>query len=104
MHIWLTIIGMGLITYSIRVSPILLLERIELSDGVRQALRFVPVAVLTAIIFPEMFQPGGQLDLTFGNERMLAGIVAIVAAYLTRNVLWTVGVGMAALWLLQMLQ
>lgn len=103
MHIWLTIIGMGIITYAIRLSPIVLLERVELSDGIREALRFVPVAVLTAIIFPEMFQPGGQLDLSLGNERMLAGLVAILAAYRTRSVLWTVGVGMVALWLLQSL-
>lgn len=103
MLIWLTIIGMGIITYTIRLSPILLLERIELSDGVKQALRFVPVAVLTAIIFPEMFQPGGQLDLSLGNERMLAGFAAIVAAYLTRNVLWTVAIGMIVLWILQSL-
>lgn len=103
MHIWLTIIGMGIITYAIRLSPIVLLERVELSDGIREALRFVPVAVLTAIIFPEMFQPGGQLDLSLGNERMLAGLVAVLAAYRTRSVLWTVGVGMVALWLLQSL-
>lgn len=102
MNLWLTIIGMGIITYLIRLSPILLLERFDLSDNIKQALRFVPVAVLSAIIFPEMFQPGGQLDISLGNDRLIAGLIAIAAAYFTQNVIWTVGIGMAALWGLQL--
>jgi branched-subunit amino acid transport protein len=103
MLIWLTIIGMGIITYTIRISPILLLERFELRTDLKQALRFVPVAVLSAIVFPEMFQPGGQLDLSLGNQRLLAGLVAIGVAYFTKNVIWTVAIGMVALWGLQWL-
>ncbi|MEM7333014.1 MAG: AzlD domain-containing protein [Chloroflexota bacterium] len=103
MNHWLTIIGMGVITYFIRVSPVLLLERFELSNNLKQALRFVPVAVLTAIIFPEMFQPGGQLDISLGNDRLIAGIIAIAVAYFSQNVIWTVVVGMLALWGLQLI-
>lgn len=98
---WLTIIGMGLLTFSIRLTPIVLLGRFKLNQDIKQALRFVPVAVLSAIVFPEMFQPGGELDLSLGNERLLAGCVAIAAAYISKNVLWTVGVGMSVLWILQ---
>ena len=103
MLIWLTIIGMGIITYMIRLSPILLLERFELRQDIKQALRFVPVAVLSAITFPEMFQPGGQLDISLGNQRLLAGLVAITVAYFTKNVIWTVAIGMITLWVLQWL-
>ena len=103
MNHWLTIIGMGIVTYFIRVSPILLLERFELNENIKQALRFVPVAVLTAIVFPEMFQPGGQLDLTLGNDRMIAGFIAIGVAYFSKNVVWTVLIGMVVLWGLQLI-
>ena len=102
MNHWLTIIGMGIVTYFIRISPIVLLERFELNDNIKQALRFVPVAVLTAIVFPEMFQPGGQLDLSLGNDRMIAGLIAIGVAYFSKNVIWTVVLGMMALWGLQL--
>ena len=98
---WIIIIGMGVITYAIRLSPILLLERIKLSDNSQQALRFVPVAVLTAIIIPEMFYAGGQLDISLGNERLIAGAFAFVVAWWTQNILWTVGLGMFTLWGLQ---
>jgi branched-subunit amino acid transport protein len=100
-NIWLAIIGMGIITYALRLGPILLMERIEIGGTARQALRFVPTAVLSAIVFPELFMPGGTLDVSLGNERLLAGMLAALVAWRTKNVLWTIGVGMVALWLLQ---
>lgn len=103
MNLWLVIIGMGIITYGIRLSMIVLLEKVELTTRLKQALRFVPPAVLSAIIFPELLQPGGRLDVSLGNERLLAGLLAMVVAWRTKNVLWTIAAGMAALWLLQSL-
>ncbi len=90
---------MGLITYGLRLLPVLLVERIGIGHTARQALRFVPTAVLSAIIFPELFMPGGQLDISLGNARLLAGLLAVIVAWRTRNVLWTIAIGMAALWL-----
>jgi len=103
MNIWLAIIGMGIITYAIRLTPILLMERVEISGTMRQALRFVPAAVLSAIIFPELLMPGGELDISLGNERLLAGLLAAIVAWRTKNVLWTIVVGMGTLWILQAL-
>lgn len=103
MNLWLVIIGMGIITYGIRLSMIVLLEKVEIPIRLKQALRFVPPAVLSAIIFPELLQPGGRLDVSLGNERLLAGLLAMVVAWRTKNILWTIIVGMAALWLLQSL-
>ncbi len=97
----LSIVGMGLITYAIRLSLFLLPERVILPPWLLRALRYVPAAVLTAIIAPELFQPGGTLDVSLGNDRLLAGLVAIFVAWRTRNVLLTVAVGLILLWLLQ---
>ncbi len=99
----LTIIGMGVITYAIRVSLFLLPEGAHLPDRLLRALRYVPAAVLSAIIAPELLMPGGAFDLSLGNERLLAGLVAILVAWRTRNVLLTVIAGMGTLWLLQAL-
>ena len=101
MTLWLTILGMGLITYAIRLSLIVLLERVEIPGRVRQALRFVPLAVLSAIVAPEMLRPGGQLNLSLGNARLLAGVVAMLVAWRSKNVLLTIAAGMGALWVLQ---
>jgi branched-subunit amino acid transport protein len=79
----------------------LLLERVEIPWRVRQALRFVPPAVLSAIIFPELLWPHGALDISLSNVRLLAGLLAALVAWRTRNVLLTIAVGMGALWILQ---
>ncbi|MBK8984819.1 MAG: AzlD domain-containing protein [Chloroflexi bacterium] len=100
MNIWLAIIGMGIVTYGLRLGPLLLLERMEIGATARQALRFVPTAVLCAIIFPELFMPGGAPDISLGNERLLAGLFAAVVAWRSKNVLWTIVAGMIVLWIL----
>jgi branched-subunit amino acid transport protein len=100
MSLWFIILGMGVITVAIRLAPIILIERGELPPVVRQALRYVPPAVLSAIFIPEMLQPNGNFDLSFGNARLLAGILAIVVAWRTRNIILTIIVGMSALWIL----
>ena len=101
MNYWPHIIGAGVLTFAIRLSMIVFSGRLILPDSFQRALAYVPVAVLSAIIFPEMLLPGGQLDISFGNLRLLAGLVAIVVARLTGNVLWTVVFGLGTLWILQ---
>ena len=101
MNLWLIIIGMGVITYTIRLSMIVVSGQVQLSDQLQRALRYVPPAVLSAIILPEMVQPGGTLDISLGNERLLAGLIAIVVAWYTQKMIWTVAIGMITLWLLQ---
>ena len=102
MTLWLIIIGMGIVTYAIRLSLIALLGRFDVPPIVQRALRFVPPAVLSAIIFPELLRPAGALDISLDNVRLLAGTLAAVVAWRTKNVLLTIGVGMAALWILQL--
>lgn len=103
MTLWLTVIAMGLVTFAIRLIPILALERFPIPPRLRQALRFVPSAVLSAIILPELLRPAGALDFSLGNLRLIAGLIAILVAWRTRNVLWTIAAGMGALWILQAL-
>lgn len=103
MKIWLIIILGGLLTYLIRLSFIALYGRVEMPDLMRRSLRFIPPAVLSAIIFPELFVRSGQVDISLGNLRLIAGIVAILVAWKTRNTLLTIIIGMATLLVLQAL-
>lgn len=101
--LFLSVLGMGMITYGIRVALFLLPEHVQIAPWLLRMLRYVPSAVLSAIIFPEVLQPGGAFDLSLGNERLIAAVVAAMVAWRTRNVLLTVGCGMLTLWLLQAL-
>lgn len=101
MTLWLTLIAGGLLTYAIRLSFIVVLGNMNVPDSIRRALRFVPAAVLSAIILPEMVRPGGELNLSPLNPRLLAGLIAGLVAWRTKNILLTIAVGMGALWLIQ---
>jgi len=103
MSIWLPIFISGLLTYSLRLSFIVFSDKINMPDLMQRALRFVPPAVFTAIFLPELILPEGAIDLTFGNGRLLAGMVAILVAWRTKNVILTIVVGMLTLWILQAL-
>ena len=101
MNIWLLLLFGGLITFAIRFSFIYLFGRFHVPEALRKALHYVPPAVLSAIIFPELFIRNETVDLALDNHRLLAGLVAILAAWLTRNIFITILAGMMALLLLQ---
>jgi branched-subunit amino acid transport protein len=101
MNIWLVMLIGGLITFGMRFSLIFLFGKFEIPATMRKALHYVPPAVLSAIIFPELFYHSSQLDVSFGNTRLLAGIAAILVAWYSKNTLLTILAGMIALLLLQ---
>jgi branched-subunit amino acid transport protein len=98
---WLLILGIGVATYAIRLSFVTFFGKKEFPPFIMRMLRFVPMAVLSAIIWPQLFLVNNRLDLSPGNARWIAGILAGVIAWRTRNVLLTIVAGMVALWILQ---
>jgi branched-subunit amino acid transport protein len=103
MNIWVVMFALGALTFLTRLSFIGLFHRWQPPDLVRRALRYVPVAALTAIIVPELLMPDGVLNLNPLNPRLLAGLLAMAIAVRTRSVTWTIAAGMAAFWLLRWL-
>lgn len=101
MNIWLVMLLGGLITFGIRFSFIYLFGTLQVPETIRKALHYVPPAVLSAIIFPELFIHEGTLNFSLDNSRLLAGLVAILVAWLSKNTLLTILAGMLALFLLQ---
>ncbi len=103
MNIWLVMVLGGLLTFAIRFSFIYLYGKIRFPELVRASLRFVPPAVLTAILVPELLLHSGKLDISLGNERLLAGLVAVAVGWWRRSIFLTILAGLAALLLLQLL-
>jgi branched-subunit amino acid transport protein len=103
MNIWLVMLLGGLITFGMRFSLIYLFGRFQVPETMRKALHYVPPAVLSAIIFPELFIYEEALHLSLENTRLLAGLIAIVVAWFSKNTLITILAGMIALFLLQLL-
>jgi branched-subunit amino acid transport protein len=101
MNIWLVMLLGGLITFGMRFSLIYLFGRFQVPETLRRALHYVPPAVLSAIIFPELFLHDGALNVSLDNTRLLAGFVTILVAWFSKNTLITIIAGMLALFLLQ---
>lgn len=101
MNIWLVMLIGGVTTFLIRFSFIYLFGKFHIPETVRKALHYVPPAVLSAIVFPELLLPNGAWDLSFENDRLLAGLAAVLVAWFSKNTLVTILAGMIVLFLLQ---
>ncbi len=103
MTLWLLVLIAGLLTFGTRLSFIMLLHRLKVPGWFLRALRFVPMAVLSAIIFPQLTTRNSVLDISFRNPQLYAGALAILVAWRTKSVLLTILAGMAALLICQAL-
>jgi branched-subunit amino acid transport protein len=103
LFVWSMIVGIGVATFLIRFAPIALLARLELPAWLTQALRYVPPAVMAAIIAPPLFFADGAPTMDPNLPRIAAATLAAAVAWRTRSTLWTVVLGMLALWGLQAL-
>jgi branched-subunit amino acid transport protein len=99
--VWVAMAVSGLLTFLVRMSFIGLLGKWQPSPLAQRALRYVPPAVLAAIIVPEVLVREGQLDPL--NPRLAAALLAAVVARLTRSALLAIMAGMAALLSMQAL-
>lgn len=95
--LFLTLLAGGIVTFLTRLSFIALHGRITLPNWFTLALTFVPVAVLSAITLPELLIRNEVLHLSLLNPRLVAGILAALVAWRTKNVWATIGLGMVVL-------
>ena len=95
--IWLTILFLGVGTYLIRLSFIGAVGKNALPEWALRHLRYVPVAVMPALVAPLVVWPaatGGVPDAA----RLVAAIAALSVGLWTRSTVWAVVAGMAALY------
>jgi len=100
-NIWLVFLLGGLLTFGMRFFFIYLLGRFEVPEVMRRALRFVPPAVLSAIVVPELMIQSDQINVSLTNFRLLAGLVAVLVAWKSKNTLLTILGGMLTLLILE---
>lgn len=101
MDLALLILAMAVVTFLARYSMIAVLGRWNFPPDLTRALEFVPIAAFAALVAPELVLREGQFAIGLMNPRLIAGIGAIVAAMLTRNVLTTLITGMGVMWIVQ---
>jgi branched-subunit amino acid transport protein len=103
LSIWITIVGMALVTLATRTVMLVFGERIPLPERVQHALRFAPVCALTALIAPELLTENGAWAISAGNPKFVGGVLAVAVMLATRSMMATMTVGMAAYLALRLL-
>jgi len=100
--IWLVMILGGIFTFGTRFVMLSGWVADGLPRWLIDALAFVPIAVLTAILVPAvLIDPATQQIIVIGNARVVAAVSATIIALLTRNVIATITSGLATLWFVQ---
>ena len=100
-EILLIIGGMALVTYFTRVGSLVILRYSGIPAYAKAWLKHIPTAILTALIVPARFLPRGYLDISLHNHYLLAGAVAGVTAYKSRNIVLSLIVGFVLLFVLK---
>ena len=99
--VWAMIVGAGLVTFLMRFSFLGTVNPHALPEPFRAALRFVPPAVLAAIVVPQVLIRDEAVHVAPDNPRLLAALAALAIAWLSKSVGWTLVGGMLALWAAQ---
>lgn len=93
---WTAIVVIGIGTFAMRASFLAFAHRlVDVPPHVQRILRQIPAAALASIVAPALLRPEGHVDLLQG--RLLAGVVAGIVAWRTRNIALTLVIGMGLL-------
>lgn len=86
-YLVLAIVGMVLVTYGIRLSFLVFGHRLRFPAWLERALRYVPAAVLTALIVPMALAPHDVVDVSAANAYLPGALAAAAVAFWSRHTL-----------------
>jgi branched-subunit amino acid transport protein len=91
----ITILGMAVVTYLPRLLPVWLLATRTLPQPVITWLKYIPAAVLSAMLVPSLLLPAGEVDISFSNLYLMAAFPTLLAGWKSKSLFLAVIVGMA---------
>ena len=95
----LLIAGMGLVTYIPRWFPLFFLSQRRLPHWFIEWLDLIPVAILSALIFPDLFVSRDPRQLQLIQTKSIVALPTFLLALKTKSLGGTVIVGMLLYWL-----
>ena len=92
--IWTSIILCGIITFLIRFIPLSGVVSTEPSPFIKNSFKYIPMAVLTPIIVNDLSIIQNNSFFFIDNYKLYAGVIAIIVAVISKNILATITLGM----------
>ena len=102
LKLWAVVAIVGALNYLSRLSFIAIFARRQVPPLLARAFRYVPAAMLTALVVPMVVASPGDA-LVPALPKIVAALIAGAMAFVTRGMLMTIGAGMLALWALEAL-
>lgn len=87
LYLLLALGGMVVVTFGIRLSFLVFGHRLSFPVWLERALRYVPSAVLTALIVPMALAPQGAVDVSLHNAYLPGAMVAAAVAFFSEHTL-----------------
>lgn len=101
MRVWYIIIGGALVTILPRVIPVMLITKINLNNKVENFLKYIPISILTALVFSELIILNNKLSINM--PVLIAAFITCITAIKKNNLLLTVIVGVVSMALLRLI-
>lgn len=92
-----TILLMTLVTYGARVLPFLLFKGNNVQGFVRDFIELVPIALLAALVIPELVAPSGSIVIIH-NPFLWTGLLTFVFSRFVPNLFLGIMFGMTMFW------
>ena len=98
--IWIIMILSGLANFVARYSMFSGLNFLKVPAWFEEYVRFAPTAALSAIVAASLFVDETGAPFEGSPSKIYAALIACCIALLTRSILFTIVVGLTALWAL----
>ncbi|MDQ7975760.1 AzlD domain-containing protein [Paraburkholderia sp. SARCC-3016] len=102
-QIWLTILGMTLVTALTRALFLIGGERTVLPERVQRMLRYAPAAALIAVVLPDVLVTDDGVSFALTNHDLYATLAGLLWYLLRRSMVETIMVGMLVFTALRLL-
>lgn len=93
------VFGMFVVTFGTRFVLFARAHKVNMPAWLESALKFVPVAVLSAIITPMIIMPGKELSVSIANPWLIGAVIAFLVGIWRQQQLLTIVVGVVAFFL-----
>ena len=93
LEIFITAIGMAVITLSCRVFFLLPKDDLPMPNWLREGLQYAPIAALAAVVAPELVMTQGQLADTWRDPRIFGAVAGLAFYAWRRSLFWTIVCG-----------
>jgi branched-subunit amino acid transport protein len=90
------IVGMAVVNFALRFTPLALLSRVRLPAPVLRWLSFVPISVMGALVANEVLRPNGSWQAPLTNASLYAAVLTMLVFRFTRSFLGATIAGMAS--------